>query len=208
MPTSNRTTLFKSFADGTCFLFVNFPAAAPADCQDVLDELGSSAIIGAGVGYRYNAMFRTDLTVTYRGWYELDEADLAGTLYKADVSSLAIMVNGYYDLPVDLAQFKPFVGAGIGWARNKIDDIAWNDPTPASGVIPGGTDSGFAWQLMAGAIVPITDGWGLEVGYRYYDAGDLKKDAGPAISGGPFPTDSATGNMTAHEVTVAVIMEL
>ncbi len=179
------------------FLFIVWPSAVGGD---VLDDIGDSPIISGGVGYRFNESFRTDVTASYRWGFELDEMDIAGTLYQADIESTALMVNGYYDIPVDLGAFRPFVGAGIGMARNKLDDLAWADST-ASGSIPGGTETGFAWQLMLGSTVEISDRCAIEFGYRYYDAGEIKKDAGWDNTASWY-TGSATGDLQAHEAMI------
>ena len=179
------------------FLFIVWPSSVGGD---VLDDIGDSPIISAGFGYRFNEIFRTDITASYRWGFELDEMDLAGTAYQADIESTALMVNGYYDIPVDLGSFKPFVGAGIGMARNKLDNLAWDDGI-ASGSLPGGTETGFAWQLMLGAAVQINDRYAIEFGYRYYDAGEIKKDAG-WDNAGMWYTGSATGDLQAHEAMI------
>lgn len=182
------------------FLFIVWPSAVGGD---VLDEIGDSPVISAGVGYRFNESFRTDITASYRWGFELDQMDIAGTLYQADIESTALMVNGYYDIPVDLGAFRPFVGVGIGMARNKLDDLAWYDVS-ASGSLPGGTETGFAWQLMLGAAVEISDRCAIEFGYRYYDAGEFKKDAGWDNTG-MWYTGSATGDLQAHEAMIEFV---
>lgn len=182
------------------FLFIVYPAAVGGD---VLDDIGDSPIIRAGVGYRFNESFRTDITASYRWGFELDDADIAGTAFQADIESTAFMVNGYYDIPVDLGALRPFVGVGIGMAKNKLDGLAWNDMI-ASGSIPGGSETGFAWQLMLGAAVEISDRIAMEFGYRYYDGGEFKKDAGwdNTVS---WYTGSATGDLQAHEAMIEFI---
>lgn len=182
------------------FLYITFPSAVGGD---ELDDIGDSPIISGGIGYRFNESFRTDITISHRWGFELDEADIAGTIYEADIESTAYMINGYYDIPVDMGRFRPFFGVGIGFARNKLDKLEWYDPTPASGKIPGGTNTDFAWQLMLGTVVEISERCGIEFGYRYHDAGEIEKDAGFGATG--WYTGPATGDLRAHEAMIEFI---
>ena len=182
------------------FLYIVFPSAVGGD---TLDEIGDSPVVTGGIGYRFCDYFRSDITLSYRWGYELDEWDLAGTSYEADLESKAIMLNGYVDIPLDLGRFRPFIGAGIGVARNKLDDLDWWDSTPASGSIPGGTNTDFAWQVMAGAAIELTDRWSMELGYRYHDAGEFEKDAGFGVTG--WYTGSAAGELRAHEAMLEFV---
>lgn len=197
-----------------CFLYTNYPPAGPADCMDVLDNAGNSAIVGGGIGYRFNQNLRTDITYSYRGWYKLNEADLAGTMYTADITSSIFMLNGYYDIHLDGTNpyygempIVPFFGAGVGYAHNKLGNIGWDDGV-GRGVIPGGTWNGFAWQLMAGLTIPFMNGWYAELGYRYLDAGRIKKAQGNQISGPAWFTVPATGKLKSNEVTFSIIADL
>ena len=110
-----------------------------------------------------------------------------------------------FDLPFDWAGVKPFIGGGIGYGRNKMDPIKWQDPT-SSGVLPGGSSSGLVWQLTFGADIRLPEKWILEIGYRYADLGKIKKDAGPDLAGQfnppPNGTGSATGKLRTDEVTI------
>ena len=183
------------------FLYIVFPSAVGGD---VLDDVGDSPILGGGFGYRFCESFRADFTVSTRWKYELDEWDKAGTKYEADLKSTAYMVNGYYDIPLDLGRFRPFIGAGIGVAKNKLDKLDWWDGPGSEGKIPGGTNRDFAWQLMAGTAIEISDRCAVEIGYRYYDAGEFEKDSGWDNTG-TWYTGSADGDLRAHEAMLEFV---
>lgn len=171
-----------------------------------LKDVGSSAILSGGVGWRFNRNFRADGTLSYRGWYDLDKTDGLGTNFQAGVKSWNLMANGYYDFP--LAWGTPYVGAGIGWASNKMDDIQASNPIVPGAVVvlPGGTSNGFAWALMAGVGIPINPTMTLDIGGRYVDLGKIETNAGAATFAGiPLGTYSgAQGNLRAWEITVGL----
>lgn len=182
--------------------------ASGSTCNGALNELKSSFIIGAGVGYRFPCGFRADVTYGYRGGYDLSGCDAAGSCFDPKVDSNALMLNGYYELPASLAdgRVKPFVGGGIGASRNQMNNLQWQD-SGQSGTLPGGKTTQFAWQLTLGADVRLAGAWVLEVGYRYSDFGKFIKAAGPG-SGAPFNannfTTQLTGKLRANELILNV----
>ncbi len=100
--------------------------------------------------------------------YDLDTIESAGIDLDAggNFQILAGMANVFVDIP--LAVVTPFVGAGIGYAEVKANDLEF-------GGVPllDNSGSGLAYQLRAGvafAIFPTTD---LTLGYRYFVTDDL-----------------------------------
>jgi opacity protein-like surface antigen len=192
----------------------NFPADGLI-CGDLnctvpgqIKDVGTSALLSGGVGWRFNQNFRIDGTVAYRGWYKINETMPDQTTFKGDVSSWNIMANGYWDFV--LAWGRPYVGAGIGWASNKVDDISGTNPVIPGITVgaPGGTKSGFAWALMAGVGIPINPNITLDIGGRYVDLGKLETDAGVLTANGivvpGFTYSGAKGNLKAWELTVGL----
>ena len=181
---------------------------SPASCSTpaTLDDVGSSAILGAGVGYRFDANFRGDVTFGYRGGYALSGSDGNGT-FKSDVTSAVVMANGYYDFRA--SGVTPYAGAGIGWAQNTMSQIVQTlNFFPGSTTTPGGKTSGVAYALMAGVAIPFS-GWILDIGYRYIDLGKIEGDAGNGTVTGPgfastFPYSGAEGRLKANELTIGV----
>jgi opacity protein-like surface antigen len=171
-----------------------------------LKDVGSSIILGLGAGYRFNSNIRGDVTLAYRPSYKLDASDGSSppVKFKADVNSLSLMANGYYDFP--MAAWIPYVGAGLGFAQNKVGTISFSDSTGLAGTAPGGTKSGLAWAVMAGAGIPLPNNLTLDVGYRYIDLGKLETASGNVtVAGfGTFPYSGAAGKLRAHELTLGV----
>jgi opacity protein-like surface antigen len=58
---------------------------------------------------------------------------------------------------------------------------------------------------MAGAAVYVVSDVMVDIGYRYFDAGEFKKDAGTDIQdvfNNSRITSSATGDLAAHELMI------
>jgi opacity protein-like surface antigen len=171
-----------------------------------LNNVDGSGMIGGGIGYRFSQEFRSDLTFNYRGmWSQLNDTDGSATHYTADVTSLAVMANGYFDFNVGSSTFKPYVGAGLGFAQNKIGTLTATGPG-FIGVAPGGTKTDFAWSLTAGVGFKLPNALVLEVGYRYIDVGKVETDAGNIVVNGVKAGTyfGATGQGKAHELTLGI----
>jgi opacity protein-like surface antigen len=167
-----------------------------------IKDVGSSGIVSGGVGWRFNPNLRADATISYRGGYTISETMPDGTSFASNgVYSWNIMANGYYDFA--LTWGKPYVGAGVGWAQNRVDDTNW---TNSGGIKHGGTWSGVAWTVMGGVGVPISSTLTLDLGVRYTDLGKIVIDPG-AITFGSVATgvySGANGRLRAWEVTVGL----
>ena len=158
------------------------------------DDIGNLPLFGLGVGYRINPMFRSDLTFTYRGGYGID-GTVGGNRAEGDITSYATMLNGYFDILVDLCRFKSYVGVGIGWAHNKTDTL--KDLTAGDSASGTSTDN-LAWQAMLGTGVTLTERLSLDIGYRYFDGGEIKW---PANASG---FTGVKGDLKSHEVALGL----
>lgn len=179
----------------------NFPPV-----PGILDELGVSPLFGVGVGYRFDDSVRGDVVLGYRGRYALTGAfqeswSTRPTTYDVDVASTTLLVNGYYDFrPV--AGVRPYLGAGIGVARNRTGQLTQDFGFGFTTTVAGATRHDFAFALMAGVGLPM-QGWTLDVGYRYVDMGKFETGVGGTANSVPpfaFPFFGASGKLRAHEV--------
>jgi OmpA-OmpF porin, OOP family len=146
------------------------PIEATADTDTGYD-------FGGVVGYDFGG-FRLEAEVGYR------EADLKGfassvaalpansgsALQRSgsyatggDANALSFMVNGMLDFGDDDG-LQGFVGAGAGVARVDVQQAfaapSWLDDS----------DTGFAWQALAGIRAPISDNWDFGLKYRFFNA--------------------------------------
>jgi len=153
-------------------------------------ETQGAATFGVGVGYRFNDFLRADATVDYF------KADLegssncntqvqqsyniladAGCHYK-DTSEVAIwtaLANAYVDLG-SYGGITPYVGAGLGFAHVKYDDMrneivcGSNPNCPTDNYVgfhAGESSWRFASSLSAGASIDISRNLKFDAGYRY-----------------------------------------
>jgi OmpA-OmpF porin, OOP family len=82
-----------------------------------------------------------------------------------DTSVLSFMVNALLDFGDDDG-LSGFVGGGVGVARVK-ENVRLN--TLGAGSI-GDSDTGLAFQALAGVRAPLTDRWDVGLKYRFFDA--------------------------------------
>ena len=148
---------------------------------------------GGIVGYDFGA-FRLEAEASYReadpdvigtnGVVGIPAATAGNQLLGAydvagDANALSFMVNGLLDFGPDDG-LQGFVGGGVGIARVNIHNSI-------KAVGPGfldDSDSGFAWQAIAGVRAPLSDHWDVGLKYRFFNANniDLVDTAGRAVS--------------------------
>jgi opacity protein-like surface antigen len=193
---------------GSGIICGNANCSAPGQLNDV----GNSAMIGAAVGYRVHPKVRAELAAGYRGGFELDDADAHSppTSFKGDIRSWNVMLNAYYDFEA-AGPWKPFVSAGVGYAKNKLRTISATNPGAGTGnlanfSLSGDTEGGFAWSLGVGAAYAYTNRLTLDVAYRYVDLGNIKVPAQTInfIGFGPSPYGGAKGDLAMHELVVGL----
>jgi outer membrane autotransporter protein len=108
-----------------------------------------------------------------------------------DIETKMAMLNLYYDLDLSWKKFRPFIGAGAGyaWHQGDIDGVA------GSGINISEESSGFIWQVGGGVRYPVTRDINLIGAYRYLDGQDIEF--------GPYEIDYG-----AHEFRVGLSWDL
>ncbi len=104
-------------------------------------------VIGGGIGYQYNDMFRMDVTGDFTGDYEIAPG--------AEISTTTVLGNAYIDWAND-SMFTPYVGAGVGYGWVNGSGTAVDK-------------DGIAFGLATGVAVDLTNNLAVDVGYRYRD---------------------------------------
>ncbi len=148
------------------YLKLNAGALSPrdVDVDDGLDELFGTTLnaeldtgffVGASVGRSFGQL-RGEIEIFYgQVDYTLNEEDRNGEVFPIDEDDAEIaglMFNAWFDLGGRDWALNPYVGGGVGAMR--LD-------------VPGGSDTGFSWQLGAGAIFPIGNNLALDASYRF-----------------------------------------
>ena len=150
-------------------------------------SLSSTMFVGAGIGYVFNSWFRVDGTLEYRSGGRFIGRDILngpGGSYEnvlhSNMSSVVALINGYVDLGTWWG-ITPYVGAGLGYAYNRLsptfDTGVVVGVGASSGVINGGSMGSFAWALMAGLAWDVTASTKIELGYRYMSLGNFRSGA-------------------------------
>jgi len=124
-------------------------------------------MISGALGYRYKH-FRTELEYIWRR----KNSEKIANITKAQFKSHSYMFVVYYDF-FPYSWFTPFVNAGVGYTRNKL-----NFRNRIVNVSYTAKDNNFTWSLGAGLSAKLTNRWNLDVGYRYYDMGELSEHKG------------------------------
>jgi opacity protein-like surface antigen len=179
-------------------------ANTPLICGDAacttpgkLKDVGGGLVLALGLGYRFSESLRGDIAFGYR-FSRLNDTDASSpaTRFKADVTSLTAMANGYIDF--GSSGMRPYLGLGVGVSRNRVGPVDFDDGALTVGSVPGGSKTDFAAAFMAGVGIPM-EGWILDIGYRYISMGKLKVDADSVTGYG-----GATGKLMAHELTLGM----
>jgi opacity protein-like surface antigen len=202
-------------------------APFPAGFQSTGMGFDSSTSFGLGFGYKINNWFRADVTGEYRG-----KANFHGSQfstfnvlapgfaetdnYSASKSEWVAMANAYVDLGTWWC-VTPFIGAGVGMARNTIsgfrDDgviLGASGPgtgtTPASTFAADGSKWNFAWALHAGIAYKVTPNFTVELAYRYINLGNGITGATNSFDGVTVVNQSGflMKNITSNDVKLGV----
>jgi len=98
---------------------------------------------------------------------------------QGSVDSLGAFANAYYDFNAG-GTFQPYIGAGIGYQRVNVEFM------PSGVPVTDDSDSGLAWQAMAGASFAVSDTIDLFAQYTYrdsFDRAEVALDLLPATLG-------------------------
>jgi opacity protein-like surface antigen len=157
-------------------------------------EFDTGYNISGQVGHRFAGGFRVEGEFNYNragikrhsgvsvGGTDIDAVDASvltrgatvgatvGTVVDSGIGkqeSYGVFLNGFYDFNSG-GSFQPYVGGGIGGQKVKFDY------RPSDIDVGQGSDTNFAWQLMAGATYKIGPGLEIFGQYNYRDAGSTK----------------------------------
>ncbi|HTH28720.1 MAG TPA: outer membrane beta-barrel protein, partial [Sphingobium sp.] len=143
------------------------------------------------MGYDFG-MFRLEAEVGYRKAFTDVNAYANGVnSTRGNARSLNFTVNALLDFGNDDG-LQGFIGGGAGVARTYLYSLT-----------TAGSDTGFAWQAIAGLRYPLSNRIDFELKYRYFnhEGVDLRTSTQPdprfAPAGSPFTTDFRSHSLLA-----------
>lgn len=178
-------------------------------------ESEGNATGSVGVGYDFGNNWRLELDGASL-WTDMGAISGYPGSY-AKMRTTTGMLNAIYDFS-DFGRWEPYIGAGVGVVQGKLSAVANDfpsDPNFGPGVVnvnnpacPTGaacgfreTDSGWAWQLLAGLGYNITDNLTWDTHYRYMNATRFDYDGIIAPTLGTTQAAKTTMNdVAAHSV--------
>lgn len=167
------------------------PSAIPIDW-----DLNNGWTAGGGVGM-YSHLFNGSRFEIEGSYTSNEVGDLTYANFELpadfDINTVSVMFNMLKEVPFGKrGGATGYFGGGIGYASTTmdgdIDTILYSD-----------TDAGFAWQLIAGVDIPVTERLALFLQYRYMVLSDLSF----TTDFGDF-TQSTEDNPASHAVQVGL----
>ncbi|APG63232.1 flagellar motor protein MotB [Sphingorhabdus lutea] len=174
--------------DGQWYVGVDGGAMLLEDLQLDIANVGTPATLDTDTGYDFGGVvgydfggFRLESEVSYRkaditqsrsndrAFPVTNSGSTVGTALTSniastgDASALSFMVNGMLDFGDDDG-IQGFVGGGVGVARVDIENVITSTPWLND------SDTGFAWQVLAGVRAPLSDSWDVGLKYRFFNA--------------------------------------
>ena len=150
-------------------------------------SFGQTPVLDGAFGYRFSPWLRAEALLSWRPQLAFSgRSNFRGAgpsqPVSGSVESLAAFGVAYVDLPRILG-VRPFLGAGIGAARNQLDGVTYRFPAiaaNASTTTASGSSSGVAYLLTAGVAVPLSERLSLDLAYRFSDLGQVRSRTGSA----------------------------
>lgn len=151
-----------------------------------LGDFGKMAVLELGLGYapegamRYEVMLEHRPRYSFKGRANFLASDRLQSV-AADISSVSGMLAAFADFPArqsgSRTAITPYVGAGIGVARNRIGKTTMTFPATTTSV-RGGSRTDLTWMLTAGFTLPLNEWLDLDMAWRYTDLGEVRTGRG------------------------------
>jgi len=141
-------------------------------------DTGWAAGLAAGYSGLFIPQFRAEAEIVYRdnSVNKITESPAVAPCFSkgcpgtGDVSSLAFMANGYYDI-LNSSAFTPYIGGGVGVAEVSGNSVGITSPVHFTF---SKSDWEFAYQGIAGVRYSFDPNWSVSVDYRYFATLDPK----------------------------------
>jgi len=161
---------------------LDYMPGAPTDFAFDHQSIADTFFLGGAVGYEWNSWLRFDVSAEYRaktrvyafGHYTaFCPSGFCLDTYEGNISSWVFLANAFVDIGTWNC-FTPFVGAGVGTARNTLYDFTDINPT-VSGFGTGHNPSEWhlAYAFYAGIGYNVTKNFKVDISYRYLNYGSI-----------------------------------
>ncbi|MBC2670860.1 outer membrane beta-barrel protein, partial [Novosphingobium piscinae] len=150
-----------------------------------LTGVGNAGVLKTKAGYDFGGIvgydfggFRLEAEASFRRVEEANFTTATQSFTNAQVGggaeALSFMANGLLDFGPDNG-LQGFIGGGVGVGRVKNAVL-----TAVNAVNVNDSDTGLAWQALAGVRAPVTDHVDIGLKYRFYNqnGNDLVNNAG------------------------------
>lgn len=154
----------------------------------------------AGAGYHFNEVFRSDVSLQYRGVANKNRNAFS---FK-DSHNYSVMWNAYINLTEAEDDFRPYLTAGVGYGRNEMKKFT----ATVNGVSSehhGGKNDSVVWNAGVGAVMNLSKNIGVDFGYRYVGLGDIK---GSYTTTGLPKQNTKIKDARVHELSLGVVINL
>lgn len=184
-------------------------------------DFGGFPVGEVSVGFRSAERIRVELglsianDLTFLGQSNFSSIPVGQAPIFAQASSTAFMVNGFYELR-DLGQdvrLVPYLTLGAGISYNRIADMTYSFPSlgaTSATIVPGGSSTELAAMAGFGVDLRISESLALDIGYRFWDRGDMATEAGniriirDGASDVFVPIDSTKADLTGQHVYIGM----
>lgn len=142
--------------------------------------------VGGFAGYKFTKNWRTDLSLDYTH-------NSVKAPSKAVVKQVHVLVNGYFDYPIQ--QFTPYIGLGIGYNHLSQHSSSSVEQEVIKSV---GLDSvnGVGWQVTTGVKYSINQDFDLGLSYRL-----VASNGNGKVEGASMPMSTVLNNIIGINAT-------
>lgn len=151
----------------------------------------SDPVLEIGFGYNTGSAVRVEILIDYRPEIKFTgqsnyNFNRPGARQSAEInlSSVSTMLAVYMDLNrigfPETDTVRPFIGAGVGIAQNKVTSKTLLFDYHRT-IVPGGSHTDLAWMITAGYSVPLDHQLTLEVAWRHTDLGEARTGKGKGL---------------------------